>query len=336
MRAINFRDAYEFDPESYVEGGGLPGLLKRVMQQQSVQQQGADFGSTPNNSPEYNPDSFSSPQGGLLGRLRSLQAEQSQYQPISGTNERVPSLPQDPNFRQLSRLPNGAPSLTPSSSVSPAPPSQSIQQFEADQAQQAREAAAARMARGVRSVARAEAPPLDPIDIGKSAGIGVVNGVIGTIGMAGDALTGFGHFPKNVVPNMWRLSNDLPPLPDDAPDYFKSWGADSWRHSLENHVGELYQPKTEAGRYAETIGEMVPALVGGEALAAVRGVAKVGTVLRQLPATLFKHAVVPGIGVHAVQEAYPESHAGQILQKGYPVVRRGLPLALAIQRYLGR
>jgi len=26
MRTINFRDAYEFDPESYAEDGGLPGL----------------------------------------------------------------------------------------------------------------------------------------------------------------------------------------------------------------------------------------------------------------------------------------------------------------------
>jgi hypothetical protein len=45
MRAFDFRDAYEFDPESYAGGGGLPRLLSRVMQQQSVQQQGADFGS---------------------------------------------------------------------------------------------------------------------------------------------------------------------------------------------------------------------------------------------------------------------------------------------------
>ena len=52
MRAINFRDTYEFDPERYAEGSGLPGLLRRAMQQQSVQQQGADFGSAPSISPE--------------------------------------------------------------------------------------------------------------------------------------------------------------------------------------------------------------------------------------------------------------------------------------------
>jgi hypothetical protein len=75
MRTINFRGAYEFDPESYAEGGGLPALLRRVMQQQSVQQQDTDVGSAPNNSPEYGPDSFGGSQGGLLGRLRALQVE---------------------------------------------------------------------------------------------------------------------------------------------------------------------------------------------------------------------------------------------------------------------
>ena len=45
-------------------------LLLRAMQQQSLHQQGADFGSTPNGAPEVSSDSYgSSPQGGLLGRL---------------------------------------------------------------------------------------------------------------------------------------------------------------------------------------------------------------------------------------------------------------------------
>ena len=42
---MNFRDAYEFDPESYAKGGGLPGLLRRVMQQQGA------FGDTVANWP---------------------------------------------------------------------------------------------------------------------------------------------------------------------------------------------------------------------------------------------------------------------------------------------
>lgn len=40
MGAINIRDGYEFDPETYASGGGLPGMLRRAMQDQSLQQQG--------------------------------------------------------------------------------------------------------------------------------------------------------------------------------------------------------------------------------------------------------------------------------------------------------
>jgi hypothetical protein len=340
MRTINFRDAYEFDPESYAEGGGLPGLLRRVMQQQSVQQQGADFGSAPNNSPEYDPDSFGSPQGGLLGRLRALQAEQSQYQPVPGASERGLPPPQDPNFRQLSRLPNGAPPATPDFSGSPPAPTQSIQQFEADQAQQAREAATARMARGVRSVARAEAPPPDPIDIAKSAGIGLANGAVNTTGLVmGDIPTGFGYLPNNFVPNLFRHMEGRPQLPADAPDYFQSWTPDELRRSMESHTGEFYQPKTRTGRFAETIGEFVPAIALGAGLGtawrALRGASAATAPLRELPGTIAKHAIAPGIVVQGLEEAYPESQAGPLLQKAYPAGRRILPFALGAKRFIG-
>jgi hypothetical protein len=80
-------------------------LLRRAMQQQSLQQQGADFGSTPNAAPEDSSDSYGDPQGGLLGRLLALQAEQRQYQPFAGSEGQTPSESRDPNFRQLSRAP---------------------------------------------------------------------------------------------------------------------------------------------------------------------------------------------------------------------------------------
>jgi hypothetical protein len=70
MGGRNFRDAYEFDPETYgSEGAG--GLLGRL---QAIAQQGGmlpavDFGSNRNGAPEYSPDTSFSPQGGLLGRL---------------------------------------------------------------------------------------------------------------------------------------------------------------------------------------------------------------------------------------------------------------------------
>jgi hypothetical protein len=110
MAGMNSGEAYEFDPETYGgEGGGLPGMLQRYMQQQGQQQEGVDFGSTPTGAPEYNSDTFFSPQGGLFGRLLSLQAEQNRYQPVPATEEPTPSAPQYPDFRQVSQAPVAVP-----------------------------------------------------------------------------------------------------------------------------------------------------------------------------------------------------------------------------------
>src|SRR2546423_1082297 len=112
---LNFRNAYEFDPETY--GGertsGLLGRLQTIVQQGGVPS-AVDFGSPANAAPEYSPETSFSPQGGLLGRLIALQAQQSRYQPVAMNSGRE----QDPNFRQLVRVPNGVPLPTPGS---PAP-----------------------------------------------------------------------------------------------------------------------------------------------------------------------------------------------------------------------
>jgi hypothetical protein len=304
-------DAYSpYDPETYGgEGGGLLGRLSR-----HPQQHGIDFGPTPSGAPEYNPDSYSSPQGGLLSRLLALHAEQSQYQPTIGNN---------------------------AASAAEASAPQTQAQYEVDQAQRARETAAARLARGVRSVPRAEAPPPDPIDIAKSAGIGLVNGAVNAVGLPGDMLTGFGYFPSNFLANQSRRIAGLPQLPANEPDHFKSWTSDEIRHWLENRYGEFYKPGSRAGRFAETIGEMAPAVLGGEGVGAAIGTfrggrAAAGAALRELPGTLAKHAVAPAIAVQTLEEALPESKAGQTVQKAYPVLRRVLPAALAAKRHLGR
>ena len=110
MGGPNFRDAYEFDPEAYgSEGaGGLLGRLQAIVRQGGAPP-AVDFGSTPSGTPEYGPETSFSPQGGLLGRMLSLQAQQSRYQPVAANSGREPFASQDPNFRQLVRLPNGAP-----------------------------------------------------------------------------------------------------------------------------------------------------------------------------------------------------------------------------------
>lgn len=337
MGGMNFRDAYEYDPETFGgESGGLSGMLRRTMQQRSLEPRGVNFGPTPGAAPEYNLNSYSSLQGGLLGRLQALQAEQNRYRSVAESNGQTPSEPADPNFRQISRGSSSASLPTPGYPVPQASTLQTQAQYEADQAQQARDVAAVRLSRGVKNLARVESPPPDPVDMLKSAGVGLANGSINAIGFPADLLTGFGYLPNNFAINLALRRYGFTPLPADSPDYLGQLRAEAMRRWIKSHVGEFYQPQTRAGRYMETIGEMAPMVLGGEAVGVVRGVQAAGAALRELPAILAKHAVVPGMAVQALEEALPDSGAGQALQKAYPVLRRALPVALAAKRYLGR
>lgn len=85
----------------------------------------------------------------------------------------------------------------------------------------------------------------------------------------------------------------------------------------------------------ETIAEFMPAILSGAGLGAMRGAPAAGAALRELPGTMVKHAIAPGIVVQGPEDAYPESQAGALLQKAYPAVRHALPTALAMKRYLG-
>jgi hypothetical protein len=101
--------------------GGVLGRLLAMMQQAKVQP-GADSASTPNNAPEYDSNSYGSPQAGLLGRLLALQGEQAgnavdvdaygSYGPdrsrvartYATAPQKIPTAPQKP-VRILSRRP---------------------------------------------------------------------------------------------------------------------------------------------------------------------------------------------------------------------------------------
>ncbi len=57
-------------------GGGLLGMLLRAMMQQGPVPPGADSVSSQNGAPDFNSDSYASPQG-LLGRLLALHNERA-------------------------------------------------------------------------------------------------------------------------------------------------------------------------------------------------------------------------------------------------------------------
>lgn len=116
MGVINFRDRYEFDPDFYTGGGGLPGMLQRALQEQSLQRHGIDLGSPPRGVSEHDPNSFAGLQGGRLGRSLAMQEEQARYQPGVEDPRSASLVPRDSNFRLLSRIPTGgiSPVTTPS------------------------------------------------------------------------------------------------------------------------------------------------------------------------------------------------------------------------------
>lgn len=183
--------------------------------------------------------------------------------------------------------------------------------------------------------------PPDLGDIARSAGIGLASGTVRIAGMPAELATGFGLLPKNLLANGWLTWSGLEPLADDAPEALDDFKPGAIQQRVEERTGRFYQPKTTAGRYAETVGEFAPLIVGGGAVGVARGLgavargagaAAVQAPLRELGGNLAAHAVVPGIAVQGLEDAFPDSPAGSALKKAYPLLRRGLPWLLAARR----
>jgi hypothetical protein len=184
-------------------------------------------------------------------------------------------------------------------------------------------------------------PPVDYADVAKSTGIGLVNGLLHTAGLIGESATGFGFLPKNYLVNKALRAVGAEEYPPDAPERLDWATSQGLQHLLEDHVtGPLYQPRTRAGRYAETIGEFAPLILGGAGWRAGRAVlrgaasaaaARQGTLA--LGKTLARDAVLPGAIIQTIDEALPDSKVRPTLKKIYSAVRYGLPMALAAKRY---
>ena len=76
---MNYRDAYEFDPETYQNqgAGGLLGRLQAMMQQG---QAGAEPGQNTQGTPIYDPENYAGQRHSLIGRLTASQEQQADYQ----------------------------------------------------------------------------------------------------------------------------------------------------------------------------------------------------------------------------------------------------------------
>jgi hypothetical protein len=99
MGSTDFRGGYGFDSGIYggQRTGGLLGMLQEYLEQQQ-RQPGAGFSSAPNWT-----DSYCSPQGGGLGQLFALPAEQNSHPPSARNDGSALGGSRNPDFRQVSR-----------------------------------------------------------------------------------------------------------------------------------------------------------------------------------------------------------------------------------------
>jgi hypothetical protein len=109
------------------------------------------------------------------------------------------------------------------------------------------------------------AQPSTTEDIAKSGGIGVAKGVIGLAGLAGDlsqlGATGLGKATKYIAGKLGYDAPEYDPSKDKLTPYVP--GASAIQQGVEGVTGKFYEPKTTAGKYAETVGEFLPAAAAG-------------------------------------------------------------------------
>lgn len=97
-------------------------------------------------------------------------------------------------------------------------------------------------------------------DVAKSAGTGLVKGVVGLAGLPGDitelGARGLDYATRGVGS---LLGQNIAPRPPQDP----LLGSGQIQRGLESVTGPLYEPKTTAGNFAQTAGEFLPSLIGG-------------------------------------------------------------------------
>lgn len=97
-------------------------------------------------------------------------------------------------------------------------------------------------------------------DVAKSAGIGAAQGALGLATLPGN-LEALGRAGINYGASALGYEKPL-----DAGTYLPNYN--DAKQFVEGYTGEFYKPKTTAGEYARTVGEFLPAGIGGGGLAA--------------------------------------------------------------------
>lgn len=118
-------------------------------------------------------------------------------------------------------------------------------------------------------------------DVAKSAGVGLGKGLIGIGGMVGD-LTSLGakglEVADQYISGKLGIEPYKPKMDRSQSIFNKLPGAADIQKAVEENVtGEFYKPQTTPGKYAETIGEFLPAAVAGPGSAASRVAAAIAS-----------------------------------------------------------
>lgn len=163
-------------------------------------------------------------------------------------------------------------------------------------------------------------------DVAKSAGIGVVRGVIGLGGLVGD-VTDLGAKGIKKASDFISDQTGMPRYESGDSVLSNIPTSASLTKNVESVTGDFYKPQTTAGHYAETIGEFAPA-----ALAGPGGIARKAAM----------QAVLPGVASEAAGQAtagsdlepYARAAAGIAGGLGGALVSRPASAVEAIRKQL--
>lgn len=167
-------------------------------------------------------------------------------------------------------------------------------------------------------------PPTDLGDIVKSGATGIAKGLVNIAGLPGDAA----EYGARGIDRLTRLVGDVTGIDvnkreDRPPDY----GSADITSFIEKNVGKFYEPKTTPGKYAETVGEFVPAALTGP-----------GGMARKIAT----QAVIPGLAAEGASQAtqgtpyqpYAKAAAGLAAGAGATMLARPGSASQAIRSQL--
>ncbi len=130
-------------------------------------------------------------------------------------------------------------------------------------------------------------PPNVAEDVVKSTGVGVGKGLISLAGLPGDVAEYGARGINAAVQGVGRLTGlDVGPSRESEEE--PTLGSAQIQRGVESVTGPFRKPETTWGKYGETFGEFVPAVIGGPETLAVR---------------LARRALVPGLAAETAGQA---------------------------------